>query len=177
MLNRDTELKECFINCILEGLTESSKESLIRKRLSNIYRKMKQRCYTKTNKDYYKYGGRGITICKEWLNDFDSFVDWALQNNYSDNLTLDRINVNKGYTPKNCRWADKHIQAINRRKQSNNTSGYIGVKLHNGKWISEITINKKKIHIGSFDDPKSAMKARNKYIKDNNLTKEYPLQK
>ena len=54
---------------------------------------MKQRCYNKNNKDFVKYGSRGIKICDEWLNDFMSFYNWSMENSYKEDLTIDRIDV------------------------------------------------------------------------------------
>ena len=85
-------------------------------RIDNIYRSMKTRCYIKTNKNYKKYGGRGIKICDEWLKDKMSFFSWAFENGYNDNLTIDRINTNGNYEPQNCRWVTYKEQARNTRK-------------------------------------------------------------
>lgn len=84
-------------------------------RLYSIWREMKNRCYNKTRKDYKYYGAREIKICNEWLNDFNSFQKWALENGYSEKLTIDRINSSGNYDPSNCRWVDMKTQNNNKR--------------------------------------------------------------
>lgn len=87
-----------------------------RERLYNIYSNMRQRCLNPNSTFYYRYGGRGITICPEWLNSFSAFKEWALQNGYRGDLSIDRIDNDKGYSPDNCRWADQSTQSNNTAK-------------------------------------------------------------
>ncbi len=84
-------------------------------RLYAIWNQMKQRCYNANTLYYENYGGRGITICEPWRENFIAFYDWAMQNGYQDGLTIDRINNDFGYCPDNCQWVDSVAQANNRR--------------------------------------------------------------
>lgn len=84
-------------------------------RLYRIWTDMKQRCYNSHRKAYKDYGGRGICICDEWKDGYESFKEWAISHGYSDNLSIDRIDNDKGYFPENCQWTTKLVQANNRR--------------------------------------------------------------
>jgi len=82
-------------------------------RLYAIYKHMHHRCYNQNDINYKNYGGRGITVCDEW-HTFESFCEWANLNGYSDDLSIDRIDVDKWYAPDNCRWSDSKTQANNK---------------------------------------------------------------
>lgn len=84
-----------------------------KERVYKIWQGMKTRCYNPNRKYYNRYGGRGIKVCQEWLDDFMNFYNWAMNNGYNDKLSIDRINVNGNYEPNNCRWVNKKIQARN----------------------------------------------------------------
>ena len=83
-------------------------------RLYGIYAGMKGRCYNINNKRYKNYGKRGIKVCKEWLDDFMAFYNWSINNGYKDNLSIERIDVNKDYEPSNCCWIPLSKQSKNR---------------------------------------------------------------
>lgn len=174
---RNGTIKSC--GCLNhEKITKHGKYNT---RLYNIYRSMITRCYNKHDKQHYKYyGGRGVKVCDEWLNDFMTFYDWAMSNGYRDNLTIDRIDVNGNYEPNNCRWITTYEQNKNRR---------CSIKIHYkgeiksiSEWIKTlnldvpyITINKRLLEYGysvedAFYTPKYEYKCKEKSI-ENKLRK------
>lgn len=119
-------------------------------RLYVVWKGMKRRCFGKTHKNYEHYGGRGITVCDEWLgkNGFQNFYDWAMANGYDENApvgkcTLDRINVNGNYEPSNCRWVEQSVQT--RNKRNNHYITYNGQTKTITEWCKEYHICRKTI--------------------------------
>ena len=87
-------------------------------RLYRIWNCMKNRCYRKSYHAFDHYGGRGIKVCDEWKDDFQAFYKWAMSNGYEDNLSIDRVDNDKGYSPDNCRWATMADQNKNKRAKN-----------------------------------------------------------
>ena len=92
----------------------NSKHNKSLSKLYGVWSSMKSRCYNKNNDKYKNYGGRGISVCNDWRNDFSKFFSWAKNNGYKKGLTIDRIDVNGNYCPENCRWVDYKQQARNK---------------------------------------------------------------
>lgn len=143
------------------------------KSLSSLYKvwsSLKQRCNNPNNQAYSLYGGKGITVCDAWMN-YNNFEQWAINNNYNENLSIDRIDGNLGYYPENCRWVTDTVQSRNIKKYKG-TSQYLGVHWDNNrnKWSASISINDKKKWLGYFLEEKDAAIFRDTYIKENNLS-------
>lgn len=120
-------------------------------RLYRIWSGMKDRCLNKSLKDYKNYGGRGISVCSEWLNNFEVFNKWAMENGYQENLTIDRINVNGNYEPNNCRWVTQKEQANNTRFNVYIT--YEGRTQTMKMWCEEFGINYWTVQARHLDHP------------------------
>ena len=100
---------------------------------------MRRRCSDHLTSHFYLYGGRGITVCDEWDKSFESFYLWAINNGYSDGLSIDRIDVNGNYDPSNCRWATAKQQA--RNKRNNRLVEYNGEKKTLIEWSEILGFN------------------------------------
>lgn len=127
--------------------------------LYNILNGIKDRCCNKKSKDYANWGGRGIKVCNEWLDNFINFYKWAIENGYKKGLSIDRIDNNGDYCPENCRWATNQQQMNNKRnnlhfmwngklsplgcicKETNSNRSVVYSRLKHG-WCIEDAINK-----------------------------------
>ena len=130
-------------------------------RLYSIWHGMKKRCSLEGETSYKHYGAKGIRVCEEWRDSFESFRDWSLANGYNDQLTIDRIDSNGDYEPANCRWTDWYGQARNR---SNNVKvEYKGKMMTQGE-VSELTGLSRQLiyyrtkHGIDYDKPKRSVK-------------------
>lgn len=122
---RNNKTKSC--GCYRKEKTKElhSKPSKCYTRLYKTWQNMKDRCYNKNKDSYKNYGSNGIVVCDEWKHNFETFYDWAMDNDYRENLTIDRIDPNGNYEPSNCRWLTIEDQQRNRRNNINFT--------HNGE--------------------------------------------
>lgn len=111
-------------------------------RLYFSWRSMRQRCLNPKNKVFKNYGGRGITVCKAWLN-YDNFFKWAIKNGYKNNLTLERLNVDKGYKPSNCKWILLKHQARNTQRTVRLT--FNGVTKALSEWCEFLEVDYAKV--------------------------------
>ena len=118
------------------------------KKLNRVFHGMKERCYNKNHEHYKTYGGKGIKVCDEWIIPFKGwakFKNWALSNGYKEGLTIDRIDVNKDYSPENCRWITIKEQQYN--KNNNHLIKYKDRIQPLGRWCEELGLNYDKTRI------------------------------
>lgn len=133
-------------------------------RTFHAWQNMRRRCLDKNNKRYARYGGRGITVCEQWLI-FENFLgDMGV---CPDGLVIDRIDNDKGYFKENCRWATKEQSAWNRGANKNNTSGFRGVSLYpNGKYMASVRFNHVQKTLGYFTTKEEAYACRELWVKN-----------
>ena len=150
---------EIWVNSLMseyKPIIQSTKEE--DKRLLSIWKNMNTRCKNHNYEKYHKYGGKGVTVCKEW-EDFQKFRFWALLNGYTNELTLDRINVNGNYEPSNCRFVTSSLQAFNKGSYHQGTSKLKGVnKYSDGRWQAQIQSKGIKKNLGYYQTEEEARK-------------------
>mgnify|MGYP003657821546 FL=1 len=143
-----------------------------------IWYNIKHRCYKKVNKNYKDYGGRGIIMQEDWINDLFKFEEYIESlNGYSSELvgnggiSLDRINNDGNYEEGNLRWASEQTQKRNRRIPCTNKTGFMGVSFHKlaKKYRARITVDKREIYLGIKETAIEAYQLRIDYIKKHNL--------
>lgn len=118
-------------------------DKITKSRLYRIWSNIKRRCYNPKCEAYHNYGMRGISMYSEWVTNSQSFYDWSMANGYSDNLTIDRIDVNGNYEPSNCRWVSSKIQNNNRR--NNHLISLNGISHTLSEWSEIIGIKQSTI--------------------------------
>lgn len=150
------EVKEQFYSVLKKGLSKSCgclrkevcrdmrlnsehKHDLSNHPIYQIWRGMKDRCLNPNSASYKRYGGRGITVCAEWIDDFLSFYSWALNNGWAKGLINDRRDNDKGYSPLNCRFVTPPVSARNTRR--NNYIEFNGKRLVITDWATELGIS------------------------------------
>lgn len=124
--------------CMKKGVI-ASKFAKSHPQLTMTIKHMIGRCNNPNNQDYYNYGARGITICEEWIADRNSFFSWSTENGFEEgrNLSIDRIDSTKGYSPDNCRWVDAVVQGRNTRR---NVLNMIKVREIRSKYKEDSTL-------------------------------------
>lgn len=129
--------------CLQRERTSNARKShgMGESRIYRIWANMKSRCFNSNAQFYQDYGGRGITVCDEWKDDFQAFYNWSILHGYSDELTIDRIDNDKGYSPGNCRWTTRKEQQNNRR--NNHYITYNGETLTVTEWANRLGIGQK----------------------------------
>ena len=130
-----------------KGQKNAFKHGEIKTKLYFVWNNVKDRCLNLKSKDYPDYGGRGITICNEWL-EFIPFRDWALNNGYKENLVIDRENNNGNYEPSNCRWIT--MKESNRNRRFNKLTNILAEEIRKESKNTKLTRKElaKKYHLG-----------------------------
>lgn len=108
-------------------------------RLYRIWKAMQHRCYNENDEHYHHYGGKGIVVCSEWLDNFENFRKWSMEHGYHDTLTIDRIDSNQNYCPANCRWTTQKLQTNNTSR--NKYLVYQGRTQTLAQWCEELGLN------------------------------------
>ncbi len=129
--------------CIVEEHPNHTTHGLSKGRIYSIWCGIRDRCKNPKSGNYENYGGRGISICSDWDDDFTSFYSWSMENGYSDRLSIHRINNDGNYSPENCAWVDWSTQANNTRKTHYLT--YLGKTQSISQWAEEVGMPKQRL--------------------------------
>jgi len=127
-----------------KGNKLAKKHGLRNHSLYTVWSHIKSRCYNRMNKDFINYGHRGIHICEEWLNNFENFFYWSINNDYKQGLFIDRKDNNKNYEPSNCRWVTRSVNNNNKRKRIINIDGKSG---NYNYWAKKLGCEPKRISL------------------------------
>jgi len=167
--NTPISAKSCGCLQIKQVSSLNRKHSESRSKLYARRNSMIQRCTNPNSKSYKDYGGRGIDVCKEWLESYESYRNFILSIGYKENLEIDRIDNNKGYFPDNVRIVGRSEQCQNTRIHKTNSSGYRGVRRSSkNRWRASIYVNNKEIPLGYFNSSEDGAIAYNAYVVANN---------
>lgn len=160
LLNKKKSLKSC--GCDKEGTLHNRKHGAADHPLYNVWNGMLQRCYNTNNKSYGCYGGRGISVCEAWRDPYTGFSQFLQDiGEKPDGCSLERKDVNSGYSPENCVWAKASIQNYNKTKFKTNTSGRTGVYVrYDGAFMAKIGVGGRVISLGAYSTFEEACEAR-----------------
>lgn len=128
----------------LKQISHTKTHGKSKTRIYNTWASMKSRCLNPNDNSYFRYGGRGICVCEEWINSFESFYDWSMENGYTDSMTIERKDNDGNYCPENCRWATQKEQCRNRR--TNAVFEYMGEKHILTEWCEILNLEYKFVH-------------------------------
>jgi len=157
--------KSCGCYQKKQASASNTKHGMSSHPIYSVWKDMIGRCKNENNNNFSYYGARGIKVCERWLN-IENFIE-DMYHSYQECLEIDRIDNEGNYEPSNCRWATGSTQQRNTRKiYSHNKSGFRGVhaRKNTKKWIAQTVLNKKRMIIGSFNDPKVAAMAYDTYV-------------
>lgn len=143
--------------CKSDKINRTYIDGRINDRLYHIYYNMLDRCNNPNSTNYKNYGERGITVCKEWEESYESFRDWSHKNGYKKDLTIDRIDVNGNYEPSNCRWTTIKEQQNNKRDTVYHEIN--GKRYTFGDLAEKYNIDIKKLRYRYYDHDKNIMVA------------------
>lgn len=137
------------------------------KRLQQLRTNIINRCTKPNHQAYRHYGGRGISVCAEWVDSSVAFYEWAIAAGWRPGLYIDRIDPDGDYSPNNCRFVTPSQSSVNRRKMhsrkgSSTASQYIGVRKSGNSWTVRVRIAGKNTYIGSFPTELQAARAYDK---------------